>query len=199
MHKLQSALIGRMWTLGRPWGGGEDSLCGGRDVSEITHFSSRPLLKFPPTWASPCVENGPPRLAPWNHRMRIRYVPTFVYVDVGGQLGSHGERKPQREEWPRFSGNPPSELISSMLVWPTSSATSPNKVLQQPWDPSHKFLMLYLPSCSQSNPCFLIGWPTNIWAKEDERGKQKIRHSLNKNFSKTTRLNGPWFDTITGV
>ena len=67
MHKLQSALIGRMWTLGRPWGGGEDSLCGGRDVSEITHFSSRPLLKFPPTWASPCVENGPPRLAPWNH------------------------------------------------------------------------------------------------------------------------------------
>ena len=43
-------------------------------------------------------ERGPPRLAPWNHRMRIRYVPTFVYVDVGGQLGSHGERKPQREE-----------------------------------------------------------------------------------------------------
>ena len=98
------------------------------------------------TPASPCVEKDRrrPRLAPSSNRCvsemcrplcmwswRTVRVPWWAPTTQGGvTTGSQGTH-----QW----------LISNMVVVANQPRchSSPNKVLQQSWDPSHKLLMLY--------------------------------------------------------
>ena len=120
---------------------------GGREAPppQITHSSRTRVLKFSPTSsvpASPCKEKGHPGLATWNRYVSEMCMWSWRTVRVPWWAPPHTGRSDHG-----FSGNPRPSSGSSPLWSNTSSScschSSPNKVLQQSWDPSLKVLMRY--------------------------------------------------------
>ena len=111
-------------------------------LTDHTLVKASPQIPTHESPASPCVEKGRPRLAPWIGAYqkcsdlcvwswRTVRVPWWAQTTQGGvTTGSQGTHH---------------RLISNTVVVANQPRchTSPNKVLQQSWDPSHKLLMLY--------------------------------------------------------